>query len=194
MKTQIDSAEIEAQIRQAIEGYRAMPEDVQTLVFPERTMRREEVIEYLQGGLDRFEDVRRTRAAHEAAVETHRRLMPGLKRLHAQALDVAKLHFGSDPKRMETFGLRSTPRTRTQPLSRACQSEGGAPGGEEVVTMVVEEVTIVSEQASCERQAPNCDEPPPRELPCRAKKVPSRVKPPGEEQKACGSRASRARK
>ena len=194
MKAQTQKHPLEVKALALVDGFRNIPEPHLPFTFEKENLTPGQVAERFAKSLAHFDEVRRTRGEYEAAVEQCGRSLPELRSLCEEAVVVAKRHFGSDPKRMETFGLRSTPRTRTQPLSRACQSEGGAPGGEEVVTMVVEEVTIVSEQASCERQAPNCDEPPPRELPCRAKKVPSRVKPPGEEQKACGSRASRARK
>jgi hypothetical protein len=187
MKTQTKNEAVEAMIKQAMAGYRAIPEEVDTLVFPEQSLTRAQVIDHLQRGLDLFEDVRRTRAAYEAAVELHRRAMPRLKRFHAQSLDVAQRHFGSDPKRMATFGVTHAAKPKPRSRRRVCNGSV-----EEVVTTVVEEVTIVSEQASCESQAPSCEEQ--RKLPCRAKSKPRRVKPPCEEQKACGSRVSRGRK
>jgi hypothetical protein len=186
MNVNIIQTEIEKKLHQAKEGFLNLPSGTAPFVFAERPLVREEVIDRLQKGLDLFEEVRRTRAAHRAAVEAQRNAVAGLNQFHAEAMQVAHQHFGSDPKRMATFGAKCPPRPK--------RNRRGCRGGqvEEVVTTTVEEVTVVSEQASCEGRAPSCEKP--TRKPCRAKRMPSRVKPPCEEQKACGSRVSRSRK
>ena len=186
MNVNIVQTEIERKLHQAKEGFTSLPSGTAPFVFAERPLVREEVIDRLQKGLDLFEEVRRTRAAHQVAVEAQRNAVQGLKQFHAEAMKVVHHHFGSDPKRMASFGAKCPPRPRRH--RRGCR--GGRV--EEVVTTTVEEVTVVSEGSSCESRAPNCERPS-RRSPCRVKKAPDRVKPPCE-QKACGSRASRARK
>jgi hypothetical protein len=186
MNVNIVQTEIERKLHQAKEGFMSLPSGVAPFVFAERPLVREEVIDRLQKGLDLFEEVRRTRAAHQAAVEAQRNAVAGLNQFHAEAMKVVHHHFGSDPKRMAAFGAKCAPRPKRH--RRGCRGEQV----EEAVTTVVEEVTVVSEQASCASRAPSCKEPPRK--PCRAQRIPSRAKPSCEEQRSCGSRVSRPRK
>ena len=199
MITDIAQLELERKLHKAKEGFTSLPSLAAPFAFAEQPMVREAVIERLQRGLDVFEEERRTRAAHEAAVEARKNAVPRLTAFHAAAMAIARSHFGSDAKKMATF---EAPRpVRTKRRSRRCSGEGG----EVVVTTVVEEVTTVSEQAPCESQAPKCGEGT-REPRCRGSRLPKRVakppckgtrlpkrvaKPPCEGAKGCGSRVSR---
>ena len=188
MKSTTQKHALEVKALAIVEGFRNIPEPHMPFVFEKESLTPGQVVQRFAKSLGHFEEVRRTRGEYEAAVEQCTRSIPELRSLCEEAVVVAKRHFGSDPKRMATFGTPCSPKPKRQ--RRSCRS-GQV---EEVVTTVVEEVTIVSEQAPCESHAQSCDEAPTRKRRCRAKRVPSRVKPKCEEQKACGSKVSRGRK
>ena len=148
MITDIAQSEMEKKLLKAKEGFERLPPDAAPFVFTERQLMREEVLTRYQKGLDLFEEVRRTRAAHEAAVDAQRNALAGLSQFHAEAMKVVRHHFGSDPRKMATFEAGNPKRSKRR--ERGCAQRGE----EVVVTTVVEEVTTLSEQASCESQAP----------------------------------------
>jgi hypothetical protein len=181
MMIDIIETETEKKVKQAMQVFEAVPISALPFEFPERSMAREEVLGRLQKGLDHFTAVRNARVVYEAALEAHRRALPGLKQFHAEARDVARKHFGSDAKVMEILHPKRTGR-------RCRRSRGGAPAvGEEVITTVIEEVITTRESVPCGSREPTC-EAPPRPFPCRPKRVPSRgTKAKCEAQKACGA-------
>ncbi len=188
MKSNTQQHPLEPKIQKMIEGYRGFEPSNQPLTFGDQQMLPDDVIGRLQKAQLAFEEVRRLHAEREEAIAVRDAMIPGLEAFHDQAMEVARQHFGANPKKMASFGVTQTSKPTSRSRRRACGDKV-----EEVVTTVVEAVTIVSEQASCESKAPSCEEPP-RKPPCRAKSKPSRVKPPCEEQKACGSRVSRGRR
>jgi len=188
MKSNTQQHPLEPKIEKLIQGYRGFEPSNQPLSFGGEQLLPDEVISRLQKAQFAFEEVRRLHAEREEAIAVRDAMIPALQALYGQAVEVVHHHFGANPKKMASFGVTKAAKPKPHARRRACNGSV-----EEVITTVVEEVTIVSEQASCASRTPSCEQPP-RKQPCRAKKTPSRVKPPCEEQKACGSRVSRGRK
>jgi hypothetical protein len=164
MKLDKQIAELEKKLQRTKEGFISLPVSTPPLAFSERSFIREEVIEYLQKGLDLFAEERRTRAAHEVALEEHRRAVPALKKFHAEAMGVVRKHFGADPKMLATFGAPQA--AKAKPRSRRC----GRNGGVEVVTTVIEEVITVCSEPGCGGGEARCG--------CSKGKPPKRVATP----------------
>ena len=140
MINDIVKTELEQKMERAKEGYARLSAGMPPFAFPERSLVREEVIERYQKGLDLFTEVRRTRAAYELALEQHKLAVPGMKQFHAEAMKVARQHFGADEKAMATFGVQRSKRGKRH--HHRCHEEGGA----EVVTVEREEVTVEREE------------------------------------------------
>ncbi len=164
MKIDRQIAELETKLQRTKEGFISLPVTTPPFAFAERSFIREEVIEYLQKGLDLFAEERRTRAAHDVAVAEHRRALPALKKFHANAMDLVRKHFGGDPKMLDAFGAPEVAKAKPRSRRRECN------GDVEVVTTVIEEVITTCSVPGCGGQEARCG--------CSKAKPPQRVETP----------------
>ncbi len=174
MKANTQKHPLEAKALAIVEGFRSIPQPHLPFSFEKENLDPGQVVARFTKSLAHFEEVRRTRAEYEAAVEKCDRSLPELRSLCEEAVVVAKRHFGSDPKRMETFGVRAAQRPRTKRDRRACRVEGAT----EVVTTVIEEVITTCSAPGCGGEEARCGcskaKPPERVAtpPCRAPGAP----------------------
>ena len=136
--------------------------------------------------------MRRTRAAYALALEQDQLGVPGMRQFHAEAMKAARQHFGADEKAMATFGVERSKRGERH--HRQCHEEGG----EEGVTMVVEEVTVERDEPCREAPKSRCVELQARRgceegrSPGRGKRIPERGgKRAGEVRRGHGSQRER---
>ncbi len=77
------------------------------------------MISRLQKAQFAFGGVRRLHAEREEAIVVRDAMIPALRALYRQALEVTHHHFGANPKKMATFGVthaaKPKPRSRRRP-------------------------------------------------------------------------------
>jgi hypothetical protein len=126
---------LEEKVRLMTDGFRS-PEFPQTpLGFRGEELLPMQVAQRLQGILDGFQGVRDAEAAHRLARAELERAVPHHAAFYAEAVEVVKAHFGTDPRRLASFGLELFRKPRKH-------HRRGRPEREVVTTTVVEEVTL----------------------------------------------------
>lgn len=123
----------EEKARAMVEGFRGITLASTPLVFHGETMIPAQVITRLHEITGTFEAVREHEGKHRAAIEASAKGMKDFRSFYEEAVIVVKSHFGSDAKKLATFGIVSA--KKGHPVSR---TERRIPR-EEVVETVVEE-------------------------------------------------------
>ncbi len=118
MKNPIQKNPFEEKVRAMAEGFRAMPFPNTQLVFRGETMLPAQAAARFQAVLDSFQTVRDAEASHRGAADAHDKAMAEHQAFYEEAVVVVKSHFGSDAKRLSTFGLGPVKRTRRGPGRR----------------------------------------------------------------------------
>lgn len=122
---------MERKMTVARHGYLKHGSAIPTFGFQERPLLQSDVVERYSKGLEVFAEVRRRREALRVALEAQESAIGGLKAFHAEALTVARQHFGSDKAKLADFGIerrghakRGQPRGAPGPLPRVDRSGG----------------------------------------------------------------------
>jgi hypothetical protein len=126
---------LEEKVRLMADGFRS-PEIPNTqLMFPGEEMLPMQVAQRLQGILDGFQGVRDAERAHRLSMAELERAMPHHAAFYEQTVEVAKSHFGSDPRRLASFGLEVVKKPHRRHRRERTEREV-------VRTTVLEEVTM----------------------------------------------------
>jgi hypothetical protein len=124
----------EEKVRRMADGFRSPEIPTTQLMFRGEEMLPMQVAQRLQGILDSFQGVRDADSAHRMSMAELERAMPHHAAFYEQTVEVAKSHFGSDPRRLARFGLEVVKKPHKR--HRRERSER-----ELVTTTVVEEVS-----------------------------------------------------
>jgi hypothetical protein len=134
MRTSSNQSLFEEKVRTMVEGLRGITVATTPLVFRGETLIPAQVIARLHEITGTFEAVREHESKHQAAIEACAKGMKDFHSFYDEAVIVVKGHFGSDPKKLATFGIRSAKKGHPSVHPQRRKSE-------EVVT----EVTVKAE-------------------------------------------------
>jgi hypothetical protein len=126
----------EEKVRAMVEGFRGFPLTTTELVFRGETLRPEQAVGRFHEMLGRYEAVREHEAKHRAAIQACDEAIESDHAFYADAVVVVKSHFGSDAKKLATFGLASAKKVGR---SRGTGRRGAI---ETVTTTVIEELPV----------------------------------------------------
>lgn len=129
-----EQSPLEQQIRAMAEGFGGFPLPSTQLHIRGEALIPAHVVRRFHEMIGTFEAVRESEAKHQEAIEACTRALPEFRAFYADTVTVVKSHFGSDEKKLATFGLSSGKKAHRIPsrLSRAPR--------EVVTTTVIEEV------------------------------------------------------
>ena len=117
---------LEIRMEKIARGYRGIEDKTMWLVFAEGKLLPDEVATRLQKGSNAFARVNLAEAEVIAATAERDHLIPSLRRLCADAMLVAKRHYGGDPEKMASFGVEKPASSKARP--RRAKPRGAKPG------------------------------------------------------------------
>ena len=140
MSTSPSKNPFEVKVQAMEKGFNNFPMANVQLTFRKADLTPAQVVQRLQAMLEMIGAARDTGIQHQAAVKACEKAMPGFHAFYEEAVGVLKQHFGSDPKILAMFGLR-TPKHHVEPErgSEAVSRERGRGDAVEVVEVEVEE-------------------------------------------------------